>query len=77
MDCHDDGTSDVRIATEWYEPMSVLVHELAHAYDCADDGEVNGSPMPADAVLRSVFASCRSIAAERYACWVVESGRVR
>jgi len=32
-------------------PLTVAVEELAHLYDCLDDGVFNGSPMPAGAVL--------------------------
>ena len=38
----------------WIAPdasLTVAVEELAHLYDCLDDGVFNGSPMPAGAVL--------------------------
>jgi hypothetical protein len=52
--------------------LEVLAHELAHAYDCLDDGELNGSPAPRPA-QRPTWVSdyCWSSDAEWYACDVV------
>lgn len=32
--------------------LEVAIEELAHAYDCLDDGMMNGSPMPTVSVLK-------------------------
>ena len=81
MECRDDGSgeSDIWLAVDrpWVAVVMTLTHELAHAYDCLDDGEVNASPLPADAQLHSILYGCHSSLAEVYACWVVESGRIR
>jgi hypothetical protein len=57
--------------------IETLAHELAHAYDCADDGKLNGSPIRGLRPLeRPAWASdyCWNTVAEWYACWVVRSG---
>ncbi len=56
--------------------LTTLVHELAHAHDCADDGELNASPIHgARPEVRPSWASdyCWNTDAEWYACWVVHS----
>lgn len=56
--------------------LATLVHELAHAHDCADDGELNASPIRgARPEVRPEWASdyCWNTDAEWYACWVVHS----
>lgn len=56
--------------------LATLVHELAHAHDCADDGELNASPIRgARPEVRPAWASdyCWNTDAEWYACWVVHS----
>ena len=44
--CFPDGTSQVVVAKQSPVWMIVLAGELAHAYDCLDDGIANGSPQP-------------------------------
>ena len=57
--------------------LEVVVHELAHAFDCVDDGELNGSPGPMRSARPEwVSDYCWSSEAELYACWVVHGGRV-
>jgi hypothetical protein len=56
-----------------------LAHELAHAYDCADDGRMNASPIGgARPPERPEWAStyCWNTDAEWYACWAVHTGLV-
>jgi hypothetical protein len=52
--------------------VETLVHETAHAYDCIDDGLINGSPGLRPAA-RPAWASdyCWDADAEWYACSVV------
>ncbi|MDA1062001.1 MAG: hypothetical protein O2895_03720, partial [Chloroflexi bacterium] len=58
--------------------LEVLVHELAHAFDCLDDGELNGSPSRTPEA-RPAWASdyCWRSAAEWHACSVVHSATAR
>lgn len=72
----DAGRPSIHLAGGAASLPETLAHELAHAADCLDDGAFNGSPLPASAVLRSSHPHCLENAAERYACWVVESGSV-
>lgn len=63
-------------------PLSIVVHELAHAYDCSDDGELNGSPghAPQFHVSPALLASWGpgyNWRAEWYAQEVVRTGRLR
>lgn len=56
--------------------LETLVHELAHARDCVDDGALNASPIGgARPAARPDWASdyCWNADAEWYACWVVQS----
>ena len=55
-----------------------MLHELAHAYDCADNGAMDSSPTLRPAV-RPAWASdyCWLSDAEWYACSVVRFGTVR
>ncbi len=52
-----------------------LAHELAHGLDVLDDGLLNGSPGHAGYVSEDPY--CRTNEAERFACAVVETGRIR
>jgi hypothetical protein len=49
-----------------------LLHELAHARDCLDDGAINGSLLEDGTVLLRPSAHCLAARAEFYACWVTE-----
>ena len=65
----------------WLSPTvswETLVHELAHAYDCIDDGEMNNSRSSRPAT-RPAWASdyCWSSDAEWYACSVVYYGSIQ
>ena len=51
---------------------ATLVHELAHAQDCLDDGDINGSPLAPGAHLENAIEHCMVNLAEYYACWVTE-----
>ena len=56
-----------------------LVHEMAHVWDCVDDGLMNASPI--DGVrppVRPVWVSdyCWNTDAEWYACWAAYSRSV-
>ena len=56
--------------------LVVLVHELAHAFDCLDDGELNGSPTRRpDARPAWTSDYCWSSDPEWYACSVVHHAR--
>ena len=57
----------------------VIAHELAHIYDCIDDGELNGSTGHPRVFRRGVvYAShCLSNSREWYACEVVRTGTLR
>lgn len=46
--CYSDGRAVVYVPER--VGMDSFVHELAHAYDCTDDGVPNSSPLPADAI---------------------------
>ena len=41
--CHASGEWTIKIASR-RDSSVTLVHELLHAYDCEDDGLLNGSP---------------------------------
>ena len=76
LSCAPGQPPELWISTD--ASLGVLVHELAHAFDCLDDGELNGSPGQRPE-LRPGWASdyCWSSAAEWYACWSVREGRLR
>ena len=64
----------------WLSPtvsLETLVHELAHANDCIDNGVMDASPTQRPAV-RPAWASnyCWNSDAEWYACSVVKYGKV-
>ncbi len=54
-------------------PLRVVVHELAHAYDCLDDGKLNGSP----GLYPPVTLAPWEDPAEWYAYEVVRQGKIR
>ena len=65
----------------WLSPdysAETLAHELAHAYDCLDNGAMDGSPAGRPAG-RPAWAPdyCWQNDAEWYACWSVREGRLR
>lgn len=72
--CWSDGRSEVHLPQT--AAFTTWVHELAHAYDCADDGELNGSPMPEDSTFVGAHRQCVVNSAQRYACYVEETGDV-
>jgi hypothetical protein len=74
MTC-EAGRAELTLAARAPDVEATLAHELAHAADCIDDGELNGSPLPPGATLASPIAHCLANHAEFYACWVVEQGR--
>ncbi len=47
----------------------IIVHELAHALDCQDDGRMNGSPWPSTAAA-GMRPYCLRSKAELFACSV-------
>lgn len=62
----------------WVQPdvtLDVLVHELAHAYDCIDNGILDGSPISRPAT-HPAWASdyCWVLHSEYYACSVTRGG---
>ncbi|MPZ97796.1 MAG: hypothetical protein GEU80_00435 [Dehalococcoidia bacterium] len=64
----------------WLSPsvsLETLVHELAHVYDCVDNGAMDGSPTLRP-LARPVWASdyCWESEAEWYACSVAHYGSV-
>ena len=65
-----EGHPTLRIAPD--ATLSTLVHELAHAQDCLDDGMLNGSPgTRPDTRPEGVQSYCWDSDAEWYACSVV------
>lgn len=70
--CSEQGRPAITLATRAASLEPTLVHELAHARDCLDNGIVDGSLLPADAILRLPSAHCTANRAEFYACWVTE-----
>jgi hypothetical protein len=73
MTC-EAGRPEITLAARTPGFEVTLAHELAHAVDCLDDGEMNGSPLPADATLARPLTHCLANRAEFYACWTVEQG---
>ena len=63
----------VKIVSE--HRQTKLIHELSHVLDWQDDGLQYGSPGHADHVSADPY--CQTNDAERYACAVVETGRIR
>lgn len=52
--------------------LDTVIHELAHAYDCQDDGALNGSPSARPAQRPSLVSDyCWQSDAEWYACAVL------
>ena len=76
LECRRGGESVLYLSPS--VNIETLAHELAHAYDCADDGKLNASPIRGLRPLeRPAWASdyCWNTDAEWYACWVVYSGK--
>ncbi len=55
---------------------ATLLHELAHARDCLDNGAIDGSLLPDGAALRWPSGHCLANRAELYACWVTEQAQL-
>ncbi len=72
--CWADGRSEVHLPQT--AAFATWIHELAHAYDCADDGKLNGSPLPANSEFVGEHRQCDDNEAQRYACYVEETGDV-
>lgn len=74
------GCDSIAGAELWLGPnidLETLVHELAHANDCLDDGILNGSPMPRPSARPAWISNyCWNSDIEWYACWVTHSGRL-
>lgn len=73
--CPPGGPPQLLLSPQW--SMETLLHELSHAYDCQDDGVMDGSPTTRPAE-RPAWASdyCWTSDAEWYACSVVHYGSV-
>ncbi len=69
------GRPVIALATRAPTLEATLLHELAHAEDCLDDGAINGSLLPLGASLRYPSGHCVANRAEFYACWVTEQAR--
>jgi hypothetical protein len=71
-----DGASVLWLSDDGLS-LDVVIHELAHAHDCADNGEIDGSPggRP-DARPAWTSDYCWNSAAEWYACSVSRAGRI-
>ncbi|KKL59404.1 hypothetical protein LCGC14_2215710 [marine sediment metagenome] len=55
--------------------LDILAHELAHAYDCIDDGYMNGSPLARPPVRPAWISDyCWNSGAEWFACSVQRYG---
>ncbi len=75
--CPGDGKAHLWVSRDI--DLETLVHEMAHVWDCIDDGEMNASPIggvrPAQ---RPGWVSdyCWDTDAEWYACWATYSRSV-
>ncbi len=72
--CWPGGRSEVHLPRT--APFTTYLHELAHAYDCLDDGEMNGSPLPPSSSFVGEHRQCTLNQVQRYACYVEEVGDV-
>ena len=45
------------------------LHELAHAYDCKDNGVMDGSPLAGNAWINPDWPRCHIEVDRGYACW--------
>lgn len=70
--CSELGRPTITLARGAPTIEATLVHELAHARDCLDNGVIDGSPLPVDGRLERPSAHCTVNRAEFYACWVTE-----
>ena len=71
----ENGRPSITLAASAPTIEATLLHELAHARDCLDDGEINGSLLPPGAALRRPSGHCVANLAEFYACWVTEQAQ--
>ncbi len=71
--CELSGQSTLFI----HPPIDIptLVHELAHAYDCQDDGLFNGSPLVDE--YKESNRYCGKSRAEFYACQMGQRAKIR
>ena len=72
--CPGDGKAHLWISRD--VDMDTLVHEMAHVWDCIDDGQMNASPIGgARPAQRPAWAGryCWDTDAEWYACWATRS----
>jgi len=65
----------VQVAMAHIRFVDTEEHELAHVVDCMDDGLLNGSPGHHDWTSNDAY--CMSNDAERYACAVDATGRIK
>ncbi len=72
--CWPSGRSEVHLPRT--ASFTTYLHELAHAYDCIDDGALNGSPLPPQSEFVGEHRQCTLNEAQRYACYVEETGDV-
>lgn len=75
--CDRTGRPAITLAARADRLDATLVHELAHARDCLDNGSIDGSLLPSDAVLLRPISHCTANRAEFYACWVTEQAGLR
>lgn len=72
----EDRRPSITLASSAPTIEATLLHELAHARDCLDDGEINGSLLSPGATLRRPSGHCLANRAEFYACWVTEQAQL-
>jgi hypothetical protein len=72
--CHEGGRAVIYLRNG--EPESVRLEEYAHAFDCRDNGVVDGSPGHPMPAVCTAFYICDN-PAEWYASEVVRTGRLR
>jgi hypothetical protein len=75
--CPGDGYAHLWVSRN--VDLETLVHEMAHVWDCTDDGLMNASPINGvRPPIRPAWASdyCWNTDAEWYACWVAYSRSV-
>lgn len=70
--CSANGRPTITLARRAATIEATLLHELAHARDCLDNGVVDGSLLASGAILERSPAHCHGNRAEYYACWVTE-----
>ncbi len=67
--CAGPGYLPMIVMTDEGLPLDVLAHELAHAYDCIDNGVMDGSPIERPA-MRPAWTTeyCWMLHSEFFAC---------